>query len=410
MASLYKKPVILRDPKTGLKVKTRSRKYWGRFRDATGQEKRVPLAADRTAAQAMLNEHVRRVEREKVGLVDPTDEHRKRPLWRHVSDYRQYLKSKANEKRYIDLAVGRINNLLSGCRFKYITHIRPTAVANWLRTQRETDKFGIATSNDYLVAIKAFCNWLVRDGRLGHNPLRHLQRLNAETDVRRQRRVLTPDELERLIAAAERSDRILGRMRGHDRAMVYRLAAFTGLRAQELASLTARSFALRADPPTVCVDACYSKHRRKDELPLADDLVDWVRNYLAERVNGVDERLWPGKWYRKAGEILQVDLAAARKAWLDKAVDPQERASREVSDYLESEDAVGKVVDFHSLRHGFITYLVAANCPPKVAQTLARHSTISLTMDRYTHLGTADLVAGLKRLPVMAGSGVGVKV
>ena len=45
----------------------------------------------------------------------------------------------------------------------------------------------------------------------------------------------------------------------------------------------------------------------------------------------------------------------------------------------------------------------AANVPPKVAQTLARHSTISLTMDRYTHLGTDDLVAGLKRLPVMAG-------
>jgi len=110
-------------------------------------------------------------------------------------------------------------------------------------------------------------------------------------------------------------------MCGHDRAMVYRLAAFTGLRAQELASLTARSFDLQADPPTVCVDACYSKHRRRDVLPLADDLVGRLRDYLAERATDtdVDERLWPGKWYRKAGEILGVDLAAARKAWLDKA-------------------------------------------------------------------------------------------
>jgi hypothetical protein len=32
---------------------------------------------------------------------------------------------------------------------------------------------------------------------------------------------------------------------------------------------------------------------------------------------------------------------------------------------------------------------------------LARHSTISLTMDRYTHLGIVDLVDGLKRLPAM---------
>ena len=49
-------------------------------------------------------------------------------------------------------------------------------------------------------------------------------------------------------------------------------------------------------------------------------------------------------------------------------------------------------------------------CGQESAQTLARHSTISLTMDRYTHLGTADLVAGLKRLPVVAGNGVVAKV
>ena len=413
MASLYKKPVFIRDPRTGQREKTKSKKWWGRFRDATGQEKRVPLAVDRTAAQSMLNEWVRRVEREKVGLIEPTDEYRKRPLSQHVADYRQHLKSKANEPRYVAMAVGRINTLLTGCRCRYIGHIRPTAVANWLRGQRETDEFGIATSNDYLVGIKAFCNWLVRDGRLGHNPLRHLQRLNAETDVRRQRRVLTPDELDHLIVAAEQSERKLGRMRGHDRAMVYRLAAFTGLRAQELASLTARSFDLQADPPTVCVDACYSKHRRTDVLPLADDLVGRLRVYLAERAIDTDgdERLWPGKWYRKAGEILGYDLAAARKAWLEGASNPQERKEREQSDYLESEDSEGQVVDFHSLRHGFITYLVTANVPPKVAQMLARHSTITLTMDRYTHLGIVDLVAGLKRLPAMpGGNGAGTKV
>jgi hypothetical protein len=28
-------------------------------------------------------------------------------------------------------------------------------------------------------------------------------------------------------------------------------------------------------------------------------------------------------------------------------------------------------------------------------------------MDRYTHLGIDDLVAGLKRLPVIGGNGVG---
>jgi integrase len=131
-----------------------------------------------------------------------------------------------------------------------------------------------------------------------------------------------------------------------------------------------------------------------------------LRHYLAERADdtNVDARLWPGKWYRKAGEILGEDLTAARTAWMKQASSRQEREGRWQSCYLESEDELGQVVDFHSLRHGFITYLVTANVPPKVAQMLARHSTISLTMDRYTHLRVVDLVNGLKRLPTVEGA------
>ncbi len=354
----------------------------------------------------MLNEYVRRVERQKVGLIEPTDEHRRKPIAQHVADYEKHLKAKANAPRYIDLAIGRLKALLAGCKFKSIGQITPSGVANWLRSRREANAFGKATSNDYLVAAKAFCNWLVRERRFGHNPLAHLQRLNTETDVRRKRRVLTPEELELLIAAAEKSKGRLGRMGGADRAIVYRLAALTGLRAQEIATLTPRSFGLDANPPTVTVEACYSKHRRKDVLPLAEDLCRRLRTYLAkregERRRGGDERLWPGKWYRKkAGEILQRDLAAAREAWVEEAKDAAERKRRERTDYLRDVDAAGQVVDFHSLRHGFITYLVMANVPPKVAQALARHSTITLTMDRYTHLGMGDLVEAVGRLAGM---------
>jgi hypothetical protein len=37
----------------------------------------------------------------------------------------------------------------------------------------------------------------------------------------------------------------------------------------------------------------------------------------------------------------------------------------------------------------------------KSPKTLARQSPITLTMDRYTHLGIVDLVDGLRRLPTM---------
>ena len=53
------------------------------------------------------------------------------------------------------------------------------------------------------------------------------------------------------------------------RATLYHLAAETGLRASELWSLTAASFSLDACPPTVTVQAAYTKNRRRDTLCLA---------------------------------------------------------------------------------------------------------------------------------------------
>ena len=44
-----------------------------------------------------------------------------------------------------------------------------------------------------------------------------------------------------------------------------------------------------------------------------------------------------------------------------------------------------------------------ANVPPKVAQTLMRHSTITLTMDRYSHVGLYDTAGVLERLPPIPG-------
>ena len=64
MASLYRKPVIVTDPKTGKRVKTPSKKWWGQFKDANGKLRRHPLAIDKMAAQAMLNQLVKLVERE----------------------------------------------------------------------------------------------------------------------------------------------------------------------------------------------------------------------------------------------------------------------------------------------------------------------------------------------------------
>ncbi len=45
-----------------------------------------------------------------------------------------------------------------------------------------------------------------------------------------------------------------------------------------------------------------------------------------------------------------------------------------------------------------------ANVPPKVAHTLMRHSTITLTLDRYSHVGLHDTAGALNKLPPVLGS------
>lgn len=62
--------------------------------------------------------------------------------------------------------------------------------------------------------------------------------------------------------------------------------------------------------------------------------------------------------------------------------------------------ATGLIDDVFSLRHRFGSKLARANVPPKVAQTLMRHGTIPLTMDRYSHAEKGDLRAALAKLPM----------
>jgi hypothetical protein len=67
--------------------------------------------------------------------------------------------------------------------------------------------------------------------------------------------------------------------------------------------------------------------------------------------------------------------------------------------FLAPTDAAGRVADFHALRHTFITNLARGGVHPKVAQQLARHSTITLTMDRYSHTLIGEAADALKALP-----------
>ena len=179
MASLYKKPISLTDPKTGEKMKTRSKKWWGRYRDENGRERRVPLAGDKTAAQALLNELVRKVELRIAGLESPFEKHLKRPLTEHLADYRRFLEGKGNTKKHACQTCRRVQAMIDGCRFLRFGDVSPSVVVDWLKNERAAGRLSIQSSNYYLGCIKSFLSWMVKDNRIDRNPLAHLAAMNA---------------------------------------------------------------------------------------------------------------------------------------------------------------------------------------------------------------------------------------
>ena len=377
----------------GTRCRVPSGKYYGRIKTVYGQQD-MPLCTDLDASKEMLHQLQRKANREAAGLSDPFDESGKCSLSEHLAGFRQHLEAKVNSGRYIKEIIACTQKILDGCQFKRITDISASPVAGWLKDRRDAGEFGISTSNGYLTAFKGFCNWLVKDRRAADNPVSHLPNLNADLDVRRERRNLSAAEFSRLIEATRRNGTVCGLI-GLERVMLYLSAAYTGLRASELASLSEASFDFNSEPLTVTVQAAYSKRRRKDVLPLHPDLAYRLQEWLSERRQSEDDKnpilsingtrnttLWPGHWAekRRAAEMLRNDQKAAG------------------INYRDDQD---RVFDFHALRHQFISMLAADDVHPKMAQELARHSDINLTMKAYTHVGLYDLNKAVSSLPTM---------
>ena len=404
MASLYRKPVMVTDPATGQKVKQKSKKWWGQYKDADGLLRRKPLAVDKTAAQAMLNEIVRRVEREKAGLVDPTEEQRKLPLSVHLKDFESYLANRDVTPACVHQTLTQVQRMIDDRRWKMIADITAGGALEFLGGLRRRHGLSAQTHNHYLKSARQFTRWLVRDGRTPMDPLAHLSRLNVQTDRRHERRVLSAEEFRRLVEAARAGKRIQG-VSGPDRAMIYVLAAWTGFRRSEIGSLTIGSLRLDDDPPTATIEACNSKHRRRDIQVLHPGLVRQLKAWLATKKVTRNEPLFrlfsrgkEGK-PRFTGRMVSRDLTAARNKWIEEADSKEEKKRRLDCDFLCFCNHDGLYADFHSLRHLFITNLARAGVSPAMAQTLARHADIRLTMGVYTHIERKEQTAAIASLP-----------
>jgi len=357
---------------------------------------RIP---DKDAAQQLANQRETEARRRREGLIDPTLERfaqeARRPLTEHVADFEKYLRNKQNTPKHVRTTAHHVRWLLEHCGARTVADLMGPPIMAAVGELRDSGG-SLRTCNSYLTSIKAFSRWLWRHKRRPDDALCTLEGFNQETDRRHTRRELTPDEVARMVATAERRPLPGHCLSGADRAMVYRLALGTGFRAKELRSLTPESFELDGDTPAVIVAAGYSKHRREDRQPIRQDLADLLRPWLADKPQG--QRLFarlPGDTAR----MVRSDMALAREAWIEEAGTDEGRTERGKSGFLVYENAAGEVADFHSTRHTYISGIVAGGASVKTAQVLARHSTPNLTIGRYAHTRLHDLQGALDTLP-----------
>jgi len=384
-----------------------SAKWYCEFRDHLDAVRRLPASASKAASEELGRNLVKlvayhkasggqtdpaltrwltclpRQTREKlvaIGLLAPERVGTHKTLTEHLDDFGKALTAKGSSSFHVEVVTGRARKIIDGCAFKFHADINASKVMAFLDELRKdtAEKRGMSaqTFNFYLSAIKQFCKWMVKDRRAVESPVAHLAGLNVKLDRRRDRCALAVGELVRLLDAARNGPDRDG-MTGPERGLLYWLAVETGLRAGELRSLTRLSFALGCNPATVTVDAAYSKHRREDTLPLRPELAEALRLHLATLAPATPAFRIPTE-RKTAARMFRADVEAAGLTYRDDA---------------------GRVRDFHCLRHTFITNLANGGVHPKVAQALARHSTITLTMDRYSHTLLGEQTEALDALP-----------
>lgn len=351
------------------------------YTDAEGVEQDVPAYSDRAASDALLVKLTTQAARIASGLIPPESARERLTMGELLDRWRDHLTAAGRTEKHARTQRLRAAKIVTAARAERPADLTPAAVVRALAAVKSEEKLSGKTASHHMGAVKAFTRWLAHTLRYEPtDPLSGLSRSDDDTDPRRRRRVLPPDEFDRLIAAARQSGETRFGLTGFERAVLYLTAASTGLRAAELASLTPASFDLARK--TVTVQAAYAKGRRTDELPLPDALIPQLKQLLAGK--RPTERVWPPRkglkwdhWHHCAAEMARADLEAAG---------------------IPVADESGKVYDFHSLRGQYITDLQNAGASLARTQRLARHSTPLLTAKYYTHATREDLAADVNRL------------
>ena len=158
----------------------------------------------------------------------------------HLDEFAEVLEAKGNTTKHVDETVSYCRKTINACSFEAAIDLDPVKLSSHVADLRR-EGWSASNINHRLTALKGFTRWLYRSGRIAQDPMVQISKLNTRTDRRHVRRAVSVDEAVWLLGMAQQGP-VVCELPGTDRAMLYRLAIDTGIRASELGSLAPRSF------------------------------------------------------------------------------------------------------------------------------------------------------------------------
>jgi len=428
-----------------LRITIESPVFVAKYRDGRGTiVEKTTGCRDADAARSVLREFERRAVLVKSILLSSAEaeisDQQPYPLVEHFDAYGAYQTAKGLNAVRIKNTASRLKRLARECGFHKLADLKADALEQWL-ADRVSEGMSAGNRNEFRQELIGFGNWCVRTRRMLSNPFLGVPKADAKADQRRKRRSLTETELANLLDVARRRplldamkvrrgadrDKPVAKLRpetvarlkllGHERALIYKTLALTGLRRNELRSLTVGQLCLVGEYPHAVLEAADEKNREGSTIPLRGDLADDLRKWIdlkRERLCGAAGNASDGQDSptisidRKPADLPADTPVFTVPSGLVRILDRDlvlAGIARQVEvngkKKIDKRDERGRTIDVHALRHTFGTLLSKGGVAPRTAQAAMRHSTIDLTMNVYTDPKLLDVHAALDALPVL---------
>lgn len=281
------------------------------------------------------------------------------PLTDYLDRFKRHLLTRGTTKAHADQTKTRALTVIEIAGFSTYHELCESGATDTVDealAKLSDDGASDQTVAHYLRAIKQFCRWMHERKRLPESPIMLIER-SGKMKLVHQRRSLTIEEFQRLILAARDDEPVAG-MDGVDWALLYWLAATTGLDRSTLKRLNASHIRF------VGVAAVVTMKRPKTEAlitPWITDpaLVDALRQRVSMTTPGTPLFQIP----KYTARVVRRHLQAAG---------------------IDYRDGAGRVFDFHAIRRQFSTVAQDAGVNVKSVQQAFGHASSKTTTEHYT--------------------------